>query len=1423
MKLKGKLFLYGMLCLFIIAIAMMQTGTKVSAVEVNKKILNTLENPIWMSNQGLSKGTGHDRQDLGVVLPKDGFIEVRQTNPDYKGNITVELLNDDRNTETSVSVGDNWVTLTASVPSVPFVKTNFTAEKPVIEYRVSESAKELPSFKPKDDEQAFFAKWESSKASFALVGNDYIQILVPILDQAYLKKMSDFKSIDKLLAYYDTMFETYNKLEGLSFTPDKATDKNIPNRYFAKADKHGVGAAYYGGSYTAQTAGSVAGFWLQPTWGGLHEIGHGYQGAFMSDSSFSTSEVWNNLYADSMQKKMLGAKYYDGWLYSTDVRKMEDAFNRLVYEEKRAVSDWSLKEKLYALVMMKDKAGDDAFTHFNQSYRTAKNEGTPQSSYLFDLLNKYYGEASHYDFAAYSELIHGPMSREQKEANLYSGNKAVYPLAALLSGTNLKEARKKIELDTKWGLVDNTQLQTFNMKANATITFNMDDFNQIKGKGLQIKDGNAVIRELKISTPTIVVKNLPVGIYSLNIPTGQSELYEPSTNYLPVSDGKNDQTINMKVLKSSAVSIQKMQFTGLSYTYATANIDTEAGTFELNSILSSPHVYFGSSEYASVEILDEKGNSIFKQVMTGSGSPVGVFTANIKTGYLIKLRLAEPSRFSMTGNSKAMTNKDVNQTFEVTKYGLTNLAMGVDAKDALAEYKEKLIAFANQIEKNPIVSKEANANSITRLKKMLSYLDTPDRTALEQRYKDLIAENNLAEDIITGEKIKFQMKGLGDRNFASLVLDLDNETATAANVAGKPHNYFPDSYAFIKIYNQRGKEVLATDYLGNTSIPERKTDVSIKTGYFITVMHQEAASRLIITNEETDERYPASKQVTYVVTKDGLKKVDVSAIPGIDANEMDGSIFTFDIFGPSYLNLANVTVDIPKNVVTVKQLDQEAYWDFKDDYASVKIYNRAGKQLYSQALNGDNRTISKDVSIAEGYYITLTHQEYEHYLTIMNKDTKQIYAASETNTYRVTADGLVKVVSVPVPDPNLLEGQNFSFEMLGLGNWNFANITVNLQKEELELSQLSGKPHAYFGSENPYVTLQVRDKDGIEIYNHSIIGNVNVGAVTSKANLKVGDYILIKHAEAPSRLKYSVENEQQMDRLPVQNAFLVTANGLVKVAMDDVPTADGSIIAGKMFTFNFTGGANQVFTNVKLDLANKSIQVATKAGKPNVDFVSDYATITIYDEKGNMVYMKNYNGSEQYNDKEVTALLNTGFYVKVTHQEGQERLALNTGAIVLPVGQAQIYRVLDNGLKLVTEKDIPVLSRFDKAMIYSQKLNVTFKGLSDYQFATMVLDKATNNLHIETRAIRPHSYFSDAYASIEVRNTNDQVVYAKSFIGNEVGKAEVVDVTILDGYTLAIMHRENGRLFVVDSSSDFRYTMQTTSVFNVIPTGLKAE
>ncbi|NFH47636.1 enhancing factor, partial [Clostridium sporogenes] len=482
--------------LFICAI--LGSGTKVYADEVKQKELYNLENPTWFRKTGFSKGLGHDKQDLGIILPANVQLTIKQVNPNFKGNLTVRLLNDNNQHETSKTFNQSAITISTPYSSIPFVDTVYgDGEKPKIEYRVTSSMQTLPIYKRGQNEQSFFNQWDKAAVPFALVIDDYFQLLVPQKDKAYMKNMKDFSSIDQLILYYREIFEYYNKLAGISFNTNVQTDKNVPNKYFIKADKSGPGGGYYGGNHTAETSDSVASFWLSKGWGALHEIGHGYQ------DDLTRGEVWNNIYAHSLQKKDPDVDIFrNGWLYDYGRKdSVDNNVNKLWHQDKAAFNTWGLREQLYGYVLLKDKAGDASFTHFNQEYRKLANTpGFNTSDYKqFDLISKYYGEISELDFTPVIESLGGAMTSWQKEENRYKNYKPVAPLNEVIPTSQVSQIQQSLKLETPLSLVTTDDLAKTGLKGNVTLNFKIDDFNQIKNQTLYIMNGEKEVKKVVIT------------------------------------------------------------------------------------------------------------------------------------------------------------------------------------------------------------------------------------------------------------------------------------------------------------------------------------------------------------------------------------------------------------------------------------------------------------------------------------------------------------------------------------------------------------------------------------------------------------------------------------------------------------------------------------------------------------------------------------------------------------------------------------------------------------------------------------------------------------------------------------------------------------------------------------------------------------
>ncbi|WP_252371133.1 putative mucin/carbohydrate-binding domain-containing protein [Listeria newyorkensis] len=79
--------------------------------------------------------------------------------------------------------------------------------------------------------------------------------------------------------------------------------------------------------------------------------------------------------------------------------------------------------------------------------------------------------------------------------------------------------------------------------------------------------------------------------------------------------------------------------------------------------------------------------------------------------------------------------------------------------------------------------------------------------------------------------------------------------------------------------NAKGKEIFKKDFIGRDQALATQNNVPIAVGDFITVAHREFDIRLFLNNEKTGENYETYRTATYLVTIEGLEKVDASCIP----------------------------------------------------------------------------------------------------------------------------------------------------------------------------------------------------------------------------------------------------------------------------------------------------------------------------------------------------------------------------------------------------------------------------------------------------------------------------------------------------------------------------------------------------------------
>ncbi|HIG0362327.1 TPA: putative mucin/carbohydrate-binding domain-containing protein [Clostridium sporogenes] len=870
--------------LFICAI--FGTSTNVYADEVKQKELYTLENPTWLKKTGFSKGLGHDKQDLGIILPANVQLTIKQVNPNFKGNLTVRLLNDNNQHETSKTFNQSAITISTPYSSVPFVDTVYDgSEKPKIEYKITSNMQTLPIYKKGQNEQTFFNQWDKTSAPFALVIDDYFQLLVPQKDKAYMKKMKDFSSIDQLTLYYHEIFEYYNNLAGISFNTNIQTNKNVPNKYFIKADKSGPGGGYYGGNHTAETSDSVASFWLSKGWGALHEIGHGYQ------DDFTRGEVWNNIYAHSLQKKDPDVNIFtSGWLYDYGRKdSVDNNVNKLWHQDKAAFNTWGLREQLYGYVLLKDKAGDASFTHFNQEYRKLANTpGFNTSDYKqFDLISKYYGEISKLDFTPVIESFGGAMTDWQKEENRYKNYKPVAPLNEVIPANEVSKIQQSLKLETPLSLVTTDDLATTGLKGNVNLNFKIDDFNQIKNQTLYVMNGEKEVKKIVITNQTLSLGQLPAGIYTIYSTNSSNKSYTLDNHYLKVKEANNNVTLNYKLRTRSTLVNQEIDFLGISDNlFATATVDLENQKLNMKVLNKTPHDYFPNEQYAKIEILDQNNNVTYTKVITGTNAVLEDSKQTLKEGYKIRLYHREPSRLKIRDNKTALTNNQIN-TLIVTSQGLRNENLNQNLNQELAG---RIDSFADKIYTEKLMAKSDCAEAKIEIKLAIDALTEPLKSEMLIKYKDLLPDSTInKENPYLGKHFDFTFKGLGDWLFGQLTLDLSSNQAKIDIKKGEPHVYFDDSYASLSIKDNEGNIVYTKDFIGNKSNEALVKNIPIKTEYYITIKHQEPDNRLLITNLDNKLELEKGNSITYKITEDGLLKSSEDEIPKLSENEWNAN------------------------------------------------------------------------------------------------------------------------------------------------------------------------------------------------------------------------------------------------------------------------------------------------------------------------------------------------------------------------------------------------------------------------------------------------------------------------------------------------------------------------------------------------------
>ncbi|MGX7244644.1 putative mucin/carbohydrate-binding domain-containing protein [Enterococcus quebecensis] len=1116
-----------------------------AAQPIQQQTIKGVKDPTWLGDMGVSRGRLHDRQDLGFILRKNTLLRVRQSNPNFKGNVTIRLLGNDKKVEKELKVGQIWTTISAPADLVPFIDSPFGDTSATIEYQVDsyQAPKKLPIYQLNGNTQSFFQTWDQQDSEYALIKGKQFQMFAPKKDKSSLKYLKDFSSLNEMIQYFDGIFDFNDKLIGLDNS--SAIHQRPDTRYFIKADINGAGYAYYGSFWTALSKDEIAEMWLTKNhWGTLHEIAHGYQAKF-DDQGMYTGEVSNNLFGVQYQYEKLGKEKADrnGWLFDYGNRNKIDneLYQELVRSNKGYNEINDLRLKLLMLSLLKQKAGNEAFTKLYKEYRelSAKDKETANLQSYPLLMQKYYSETNKMDATPILEKWKLETSTVQGELNRAKGYTPFAPLAYIVPEYQLPAARRLTDnsmlINSNFQMVNNQDIASLGLKGSLTVKLNTNGLASLNNQKIYLKEGKKVVKEatIKSNSNTITFNDVPNGVYTVEAPTSvNGETYVQEQYYAFVKEQNNTFELTLNKAKSSSIADDTFKFAGLSDTiFATVKMDNAKQELQFDLDSDTPHSFFPNETYVSLQVKDQKGAVVQTITVKGTNEKPRKVITSMKEGYTLSIFHAETRTRLLSSENIINKNLKTNQ-FVLTKHGLKNTTFDHNPETNLMK---KIDNNAQLILKNPELESFQKSGIKYQLWAAIQLLNEPHKKNYLEKYKEIFDTPTTIEKDYT-----IDFKGYADRTFATLNLNTEKPSASLQTQKGIPHYYFDDNYGTILIQNEKGEPTFKKEYVGSKELEEEIETLPLKISDYITVTHKEAKNRLMIFKQPSKQPLETGETITYQVTADGLVKASAPAIPPSKEPEFSKQVdVTFK--GLSDEVFATMAIDLEKNNATIETKAKRPHWYFEEQYAAILIQDSAGKKRFDKEFIG--RTIypqtTETTEIQLNDYITISHKEWQNRLDIIEQPNKQALETNETITYQVTSKGLVKATAPPVEEPKPVQ-QVVNFKFNGYNDETFATMDVDLNSKKATIQRNNVMPHYNFNAF--YASVILKSETGKIKYRQEFIGNVHYSALQRSFTFGLNDTITVMHKEWQNRLFVTSDNQTMETGLTT--TYKVTENGL---------------------------------------------------------------------------------------------------------------------------------------------------------------------------------------------------------------------------------------------------------------------------------------
>ena len=313
----------------------------------------------------MNRGDYMDRQMLGVHLPAGKSVDVSFLNSTSNLAVTITSPTNDTQTDgtrTAISSdGSAKIAASDSIDTIPLIKTPMLprgagTKQQDIRFKVSYSADDgvgpVHFWTDGDDEKAFIDSWSADDAHpFAYIETKSFEGLPTWSDLSTIKALGTKRgwatSLTAWSEYWTGVMDKYDSMLGVSIRADNPLDQRVRTKYFCRANVHGAGSAYYNGGDHVGIHNANMWTIFEYNWGGLHEVGHGYQG-FMNNGPMYLGEVSNNIYGYQVQHDKSIYKANGEWMNFDGQEKKQNA-KRLAGDFKK-FDDVDSAGKLYVIM-----------------------------------------------------------------------------------------------------------------------------------------------------------------------------------------------------------------------------------------------------------------------------------------------------------------------------------------------------------------------------------------------------------------------------------------------------------------------------------------------------------------------------------------------------------------------------------------------------------------------------------------------------------------------------------------------------------------------------------------------------------------------------------------------------------------------------------------------------------------------------------------------------------------------------------------------------------------------------------------------------------------------------------------------------------------------------------------------------------------